>query len=348
MAALRGPGRVRKTVDLVAFPAVVAVRLMTMRRRPDVVMCSTVPQVTLGFAVALACRVRRSDFLYHCMDLHPEIGRLSGEFANPVVYRLLAAMDRAAMRRASRIIVLSEDMRAAVARRDPALARRVVVLNNFSLPSFAAPVPAPLGPPEPDTLRVLFAGNIGRFQGLEAVIDALALLPPSARVELVFMGEGKAKAALREQVASTVLPEHVSVRFLDHGPAAQAKALMETSDLGIVSLMPQVVRFAFPSKTATYAEAGLPMLVVVEPESELARKTVAHGLGWSVPAQEPADIARALTAAAAEKGDGRLAARSAAVKRYALEQYGEAAALERWWGLLDDVVREREGRRGGG
>ena len=74
--------------------------------------------------------------VYHCMDLHPEIGRLSGEFANPVAYRILARLDAATMRRATAVVVLSEDMARSVARRDPALADKVVVLNNFALPQF--------------------------------------------------------------------------------------------------------------------------------------------------------------------------------------------------------------------
>ena len=192
-----GAGGPRQLANLLAFPALVAGRIL-LGPRADVVMCSTAPQVTMGAAVSLAARLRGSRFVYHCMDLHPEIGRLSGEFANPLLFRVLARLERATMRRAAAVVVLSEDMRRSVLRRDPALADRVVVLNNFALPQRGEPGASPLPPPEPGVLRVVFTGNLGRFQGLEDAVAAVAALPPSARVELVLMGDGRARAALED------------------------------------------------------------------------------------------------------------------------------------------------------
>ncbi|MGB3827396.1 MAG: glycosyltransferase, partial [Ornithinimicrobium sp.] len=112
-------GQSAALVSMVAFPAVVGARLATLRG-VDVVMCSTVPPVTLGFVVSALCRLQGRRFIYHCMDLHPEIGALSGEFAHPLVYRALRALDTATMRRADAIVVLSADMKQSVVHRDPA------------------------------------------------------------------------------------------------------------------------------------------------------------------------------------------------------------------------------------
>ena len=46
-------------------------------------MASTAPPVVVGFAAALGARLTGGRFYYHCMDIHPEIGRLSGEFEEP-------------------------------------------------------------------------------------------------------------------------------------------------------------------------------------------------------------------------------------------------------------------------
>ncbi len=90
----------------------------------------------------------------------------------------------------------------------------------------------------------------------------MAALPAGSRAELVFMGDGKAKAALAAQAEAAPLPDGVRIVFVPQGPVSAAKALMATAHVGIVSLMPDVVRYAYPSKTATYAQAGLPMLVI--------------------------------------------------------------------------------------
>lgn len=330
----------KQLANLVAFPLSVALRLVVSRRQ-DVVMCSTVPQVTLGLAVATAARIRRTPFIYHCMDLHPEIGRISGEFAHPLVYRVLSWIDLATMRRAARVVVLSEDMRRSVIERDADLADKVVILNNWALPDFEEPQPAPLSEPRPGVLRVVFAGNLGRFQGLERVVEALADLPEGTRVEVVFMGEGRAKGDI--EAAADALAGHsgVDVVFVPQGPASAAKALMSTAHLGLVTLVPDVVRYAYPSKTATYATEGLPLLVVCEQDSELSQRVRDNGLGWSTSATDRRGLVQALVEAADELATDGFAARRQAVSEYAEDAFGQNQALDRWSTLLTEIVKER-------
>ena len=59
----------------------------------------------------------------------------------------------------------------------------VVVINNFSLPgdeSAAAVAALPAELQRTGRMRVLFAGNVGRFQGLETAVDAMARLAAAA------------------------------------------------------------------------------------------------------------------------------------------------------------------------
>lgn len=322
----RVPGQL---LNLVVFPTQIAWKILTGPRR-DMIMCSTAPQVTLGFAVSAAARLRGSKFVYHCMDLHPEIGRLSGEFANPVAFRLLSKMDQITMRRADTIIVLSQDMKLAILDRDPSLAPKIEVINNFALPDDTTLASSPLAPAGPETLRIVFTGNIGRFQGLEIAVDAVRELSPGTPVELILMGEGKAKESLVAAARAIEGNDDRAVTFLPHGSAAEAKALMRTADLGLVSLVPEVVKYAYPSKTATYAVEGLPLLVACDQESELARTVKDRGLGLSVPTGDVNAMARAIEAArhqlAADGGSGW----RNSILNYAASEFDEQAVLERW------------------
>ncbi|WP_161958374.1 glycosyltransferase family 4 protein [Ornithinimicrobium cavernae] len=327
----------RQLINLVAFPVFVSVRIL-LARSPDVVMCSTVPQVTLGWAVSVATRVRRGAFVYHCMDLHPEIGRISGEFRNPLLYRVLAQLDLATMRRAERIVVLSEDMRRAVLSRDPRLEGRVIVLNNWALPDFGEPEASPLPPPAEGVLRVVFTGNLGRFQGLEQVVSALAFLPPHVRIEVVFMGEGRAKSDV-EQATRLLEAPGIDVLFLPAGSASAAKALMRTAHLGLVTLVPGVVRYAYPSKTATYISQGLPLLVLCEQDSALAQSVTRLGLGWSVAAGDQRGLVRALEEACQRLAEDGLASEREAVTRWSRGSFNESRVLQRWSEMLFDSVR---------
>jgi glycosyltransferase involved in cell wall biosynthesis len=308
-------------------------------------MCSTAPPVVLAWATSLAARLRGASFVYHCMDLHPEIGRLSGEFANPWVYRLLLRLDTATCRRASAVVVLSSDMRDALLDRDADLAERIVVINNFDIPSYdtgAATGGAEERPPS-DGLTVVFTGNLGRYQRLETMVEAV--LGPDDRlapVRLVMMGEGDAKPGLERLVAAAPADRRDRVTLLPHGTTAQAREVMRGADLGLVSLMPGVIAYAYPSKTASYLSEGLPVLAAVEPDSELAKDVVAWGVGGVLPVDGVGAVTDALAGWVARKPQLRdMRARAAEVWR---EQFSATAKLEAWNALLADVLASR-GRR---
>jgi glycosyltransferase involved in cell wall biosynthesis len=331
--------RWRRTFNVVWFPVVVAWRIL-VGPRYDVIMCSTVPPVLLAWAVSTVARLRGSRFVYHCMDLHPEIGRLSGEFSRGSVYWLLHRLELSTCRRSAAIVVLSDDMKHAVLDRDPRLADRVVVLTNFELPDFvsdggieiASPVPS-----RPDTMRIVFAGNLGRFQGLEAIAQAVLDLDSAhARVELVLMGEGTAKSGIEKLVAQASPEAAARVVLLPHGQPRVVRALLDTAQMGLVSLAPGVIRYAYPSKTATYLGAGLPVLVAVEPDSFLARSVVEHGVGGLLPVDDVAGVRAALALWAARCDE--LPAMAERAKAYWHREYAAERILPRWESLLEDVA----------
>jgi colanic acid biosynthesis glycosyl transferase WcaI len=309
----------------------------------DVVMVSTVPPVVLGVTTALAARLSGTRLIYHCMDLHPEIGRLSGEFANPRIFAALMALDQRTMRVADPVVVLSEDMAAAVQARPSGAGTQVAVRNNFALPSettsdvadterTAADLWASLDLPE-GAFTLLFAGNIGRFQGLEDAVQALAQTRPGSDVHLVLMGDGTAVQSLRDLAENVGVAERV--HFLGLQSVSVAREVMRLADAGLVSLQPDVIRFAYPSKTATYAEQGMVLVVVVEPDSVLAREVRESGAGIVV---APGDVEGLATEMSrlAEKSEGELQHMSTSAQALAHRDFEEAAALQ-WW---SDLVRE--------
>jgi len=329
-------GFLRRHRNMLRFSLLVALRILIGPRR-DVVMCSTVPQVLLGWATSWAAARRRTAFIYHCMDLHPEIGRLSGEFSHPLVYRALMRLDLAACRRAAAIVVLSEDMREALLLRDRGLADRIVVLNNFDLPDYGVGDGESTVSREDDVVTVVFTGNLGRFQGLDLITAAvLSDAPAMARLRLVLMGDGTALETITDQVARAPIEHRDRVVLLPHGSVGRARALMRIADWGLVSLAPEVVRYAYPSKTATYLSEGLPVLAAVEGDSALARDVEAWGVGVHLPLTSP-DAVRAALARLVEQDVGTRTAMREQAREVWRREFAAERALTRWDELLDGI-----------
>ncbi|WP_431023364.1 glycosyltransferase family 4 protein [Halomonas sp. H5] len=297
-------------------------------RRYDVIMISTAPPVLGGVAAALAARLVGARFIYHCMDIHPEVGRVSGEFANPLVFRVLSKLDRWTCRQANPVVVLSQDMANTLRARPGGKQFSIRVLNNFSLPA-ERPIPAELPLDWPSgAFTVLFAGNIGRFQGLETVVEAMGSLQERDDIEFVMMGEGVAKAALQRRAAEL----GARIRFVGHQPVEVAKAAMQRADAGFVSLTADIYRYAYPSKTMTYLEQGCPLIVAVEPESELAYEVVTGGYGHTVPPGDSAALA-SLLERLANMPTGTLCMREKAETK-ARQAFSEEVVLAQWVALL--------------
>ncbi|MCH2101184.1 MAG: glycosyltransferase family 4 protein [Planctomycetes bacterium] len=297
----------------------------------DVVIATTMPPVLVSGTACFAAHIRGAKFLYHCMDLYPEIAVLSRSWLigrGPLPW-LLGRLDRRTCRKAWRVVVLSEDMRQALARRGTAM-DNVRVLNNFALEAQEQQaVESDLPAQRHDECRVLFAGNVGQFQGLEVLIEAAHRLAGKWQIQFHFLGDGAMRSKL-ESEAGGLLGK--SVHFHGFRPLAEALQFMETADLGVVSLRLGVISFAFPSKTMTYLSSGLPLLAMVEPGSSLAQLVEENDLGVSVPQGDSEAMAEAIADFAVRGRDRK--AEHERVRAFAEQEFGSSTVLARWDRLL--------------
>jgi colanic acid biosynthesis glycosyl transferase WcaI len=305
----------------------------------DVIMASTAPPVIFGLAACAAARLTGARFIYHCMDIHPEIGRISGEFRNSAVFSLLRRIDTVICNAAYRVIVLSRDMKGAILRRPGATdSTNIAVINNFNLPSFSqdknVAFPEDLQKPA-DRFRLLFAGNIGRFQGLEAVVETMHKIVSKSEVELVFLGEGRAVELLKS-LAGRML--HDQIKFFPHQPIDITRRVIQTADLCLVTLTPGIYQFAFPSKTMTYLGEGRPLLVSVEPESELADFVRQEKVGITVSPNNSEELADAVVELANDrKRLQNMASRALNAER---KYFAQAMVLKKWSRLMNEIAAE--------
>lgn len=248
------------------------------KKRYDVIMISTSPPVLGGFFAAIVAKLTGARFIYHCMDIHPEIGRISGEFRNQKIYWLLSRLDRWTCSQANPVVVLSADMMKTLKDRKPESPPLTQVLNNFSLPSEASVLEQlPFEWPE-KSFVILFAGNIGRYQGLDVLIEAMGKLRGSKDIRLLIMGEGTEK----ERLIDLTKRMEANVTFIGHQSVEVAKACMAKANLGFVSLLPNLYKYSYPSKVMTYLEQGCPILVAAEMNSCLAQDLMDSGSGHAV------------------------------------------------------------------
>jgi glycosyltransferase involved in cell wall biosynthesis len=264
-----------------------------------------------------------------------------GKFKRGFFYRILAWLDKLTVKDAAAAVVLSRDMGDSLRERG-LTGSNIAVINNMVI-NEATAAEAVLPPSlrtRSGVFRVIFAGNLGNFQGLETIVDAAKLLAEHTDIEFLFLGNGLAKPALVEQAGGLV---GQTVLFHDFVPMDVAYKAIEVADVGVVCLQENVYKVAYPSKTMMLLNAGCPLLLVVEPESEISHFVNREKLGCACPPGDPRKVADAILAMSSSRESWRK--ERDRIRRVAGNHFGQGVILQRWSELVNNLPAVSGGAR---
>lgn len=319
---------IRRGINLGLFA--IQVFFAVLRGDFDTVMAATTPPVFVALAARLAARLRGATFVYHMQDIYPEVLAANSGHQLNFGLRLLRRIDALNTRHADRVVVLSTDMQSSLSQRGHAV-EHTHIINNFVPDASHAPTSSPtvISPTIPDSFQVVFAGNLGNFQGLDEVIDAFHLLSErDVCAHLVLVGDGAAELDLRERAGALL---DTTVFFNGRVSQGQAEEIIGVSDLALVTLNPGVIGTAFPSKTMTYLTSGTSVLAAVEEDSELATVLRESGAGASC-ALDAESLAHGIAQAAALPNS-----HPEKVKKFSESYASPAARLPQWSELFGNL-----------
>ena len=244
--------------------------------RPTVVTAGSFPPVIAAATANLAARLVNARFIYHVQDIHPEVSEVIGAaMARGMARRFFLWLDNATLRNATQVVTLSRDMADTLQLRGCGIADLRVIENLALDEPSSCESPAPGMLKAAGRIRVIFAGNLGRFQNLPVLAEGVGqLFAKYPALELCFLGDGAVKAELKQK-----WDQHPQVQFLPRVSVSVARLLLADADIGLISLEPGMYRAAFPSKYQTYVSLGLPMVALVEPQSEMGQCIIALNQG---------------------------------------------------------------------
>ena len=108
---------------------------VTRRKKFDQIFVSTHPPLVMAAVARLIKSLRGSGYVYHCMDLYPEIAVDSGILRSErITLPLFKAIDKQNCKRADKVVVLSSDMKKTIAARDESV-DNVLSLIHISEPT---------------------------------------------------------------------------------------------------------------------------------------------------------------------------------------------------------------------
>jgi len=112
--------------------------------------------------------------------------------------------------------------------------------------------------PNTDSIKLLYAGNIGHAQLWEPLIE-LADKTRDLNVEYIVIGEGAKRGYVEEEIQKRDLQK---LHLLPYQPRELMPAILSYSDLNFIFMSPKIDRDGFPSKVYTIMACERPLLVL--------------------------------------------------------------------------------------
>ncbi len=285
--------------------------------RSDVVLAMTDPPIE-GIVGAFVAQLSGRPFVYNIRDMYPDMGE---------------RLHRWALRRATRVIVLGEDMRDRIVSKGVDSARVVISRDGITVPET---LPSPENPVAREIrgdfrFVLVHAGNLGFYGAWQTLISAVRTLENEG-VGLVFVGEGAMKSQVEAMAAGCR-----AVRFLPFRPASEIPLVLSSGDMHVVTVKRGLEGVVVPSKVYPTLAAGRPVLGVAPEECDVVRIIRRSGCGLAANPDDPNTIVEALRGVLHDSEQIRnmgLRAREIA------NSYDRVKQLKIFTETIEEVVRE--------
>lgn len=217
--------------------------------------------------VALISRLRKSrefelNILVH--DVFPENIKPAGLYFSAFVYKKLKNIFDKAYSKADQLIALGRDMKQVLEKKVERFEHhpKVTIIENWADLDIVSPIDIPL---YPDKFVLEYAGNIGRVQGLQEMIENLRE-SSNNNLEFHLWGTGAEENRLKDYTQS-----HKMNNVVFHGAYLRSKQseVINSCDMALVTLTEGMFGLGVPSKTYNIMAAGKAVLFIGDPESEI-------------------------------------------------------------------------------
>ena len=302
---------------------------LVWRSRPDAVLTSNVPRISLAL-IALAARLRRARWVLWLQDLQSGLAEQSLRGPARIGSSWLRLLEHGLIRNADAVVVIDEGLVAAVldaGASSPTVIRNWAVVDDLPLRPKDNPWAREHGL-DPERFVYLYAGTLGRKHPAELLV-ALAEELPEAQV--VVVSEGVGAEWLAEARAARGLGNLVLLPFQPHDRLAEVLA---SADVLVAVLDAGAGAFSVPSKVLSYLCAGRAILAAI-PEENGAARVVAQEANAGVVIAPDVDAMRAAARALADDPAQR-ARFAAAARRYSEATFDVDDKAARFDALLGD------------
>lgn len=280
---------IKRILNYASFSASSLIYGLFFVKRADVIYAYH-PPLTVGVTASFLRLIRRIPVVYDIQDMWPDTLRATGMLGNEKLLKIVDKVCRWVYKRVDHIVVLSPGFKKMLIDRGVPEKKIEIIYNwadevslNSSINNISLDFPS-----KEDRFDIVFAGNMGKAQALDVVLDAAKLLQERGSVvRWVMLGGGVESARLKKRAEDMKLE---NVIFLPPVPMSEVGPYLQAADALLVHLRKDpLFELTIPSKTQAYMAVGKPIIMAVDGDAaDLVRMS---GGGFISKSESPEDLA---------------------------------------------------------
>jgi len=221
------------------------------------------------FQIGARAKRQGARFLLNVQDIFPQNAIDLGILKNPLAIALFRWIERRAYRNADIITAHSPMNRRMLIAQNPSIRPKILVLHNwieenqFHADTSTENFRESWG--LNDKFIAVYGGVLGPAQGLDIVLDVAERVRDLDDLVFLIVGDGMEKERLQNEAASRGLANVVFKPFVAR---ERYPALLHAADVGFLTLSPKMKTPVVPGKILGYMAMCLPVLAIVNKESD--------------------------------------------------------------------------------
>jgi len=235
--------------------------LALCEKKVDVIL-SPSPPLTIGLINILIAKLKKTKVIYNVQEIYPDLLIEEGGLKSKSTISLLRWMEKFVYNHSDAIITIDQIFYETI------LSRVKVISKLHIIPNFVdTSIYKPLNEnslvinkdcfPYTESLKVMYAGNIGYAQDWESLV-ALADELKNDMIEFFVIGEGALKKTLISKKESLKLE---NLHIIPYQSRELMPSLLAYSDLQFIFMSPHTEGHGFPSKVYTIMACAKPIVV---------------------------------------------------------------------------------------
>ncbi len=258
----RKTGKVNLALNYYSFYAKAYKWLKKNYKEYDLIYCFEVSPITACLPATRLKKKFSTPYVINVQDMWPESFEGVMNIHNPIIIKPLRKMSDYIYKNADRLLCSSKSFCETFKSRGiseekiefwPQFAKDYEACENSEIEEYVTPY------------RFVFAGNIGKAQGLDLVLDTAKLTKENKEIGYYLIGDGSELNRLKERVSK----EQISnVFFIPRMHESSVPKYLYNATSGILILEENILsRIVLPQKMQMYMECKLPILCVMDGEA---------------------------------------------------------------------------------